>query len=582
MINSVKWHDVTKHHPCPICGKPDWCGYSGDVFRCMRVHDDISGFRIVKQDVEGGTTFTTCDVTKNNGKQTGTDWNAMQMQFSAALSDVKLQSLADELNVTAESLKKIGVGWYEAENCYTFPERDHAMNIIGIVRRYEDGSKKSFKGSKRGLTIPLGLDDMDGEIPIVEGPTDVAAFLTMGIPAIGRPSNSSASYLAKILNGKSFVIVGENDQKSDGKWPGRDGAITVANKLSQESGKSVKWVLPPVGVKDIRSFLGGHDVNDPEKMAIIGYDLQDELQTRAKTCQPPPREPGPDVNPISTPDWYTLGDIYDDDDIQNGLVPISSEFTLIDNALSGGFEPGSVYVLAARTGDGKTTLALNILRRAALQGTKCLLIKIEETPRDAVICIISATSDVPKNELRKGIRNLSADQKIKVNEAHELLCDIPLWISDRRYLDDVIRVCREFAKAGGQFVCIDQLNLIQDQTARSVYEKTTNVSNALRQLAIDQKLPILALCQINRTGAKAKSKDPLSMFDLRDSGHLENDASCVIFINSTEKTPPDRPSKMYITTGKNRNGPPVDVNHPITLDWWPETRRIEPGWVGEV
>lgn len=402
--------------------------------------------------------------------------------------------------------------------------------------------------------------------------------------AIGLPCTTSSfgSQSAKftdwsVLRGKKIRICPDHDS------PGEQYAQDVARILHGFDCEVRIVRLPGLPDKgDLVDFIDQHDSMDSD-------DLKRKIEALAaesEIYQPPSNESGPDANPSHEPDWYTLDDIYDSEDFQNGLIPISSEYALIDDALNGGFEPGSVYVLAARTGDGKTTFALNILRRQALQGTKCLLVKIEETPRDAYLCIISVASGVPKSELSRGIRNLSANKKTKVHQAHKLLHDIPLKVSTRRHLHEVTKVCRDFVKTGGEFVCIDQLNLIQDVTATGQYQKVTNVSNTLRQLAVDLKLPILALCQINRAGAKAKSTDPLTLHDLRDSGHLENDAAGVIFINSTDKRPDKTPdgqrNKMFITTGKNRNGPAITVGNPITMDWYPETRRIEPGWVGAI
>jgi hypothetical protein len=90
---------------------------------------------------------------------------------------------------------------------------------------------------------------------IPEGPSDVLALTAMGIAAIGRPSNTGgvemlAQLLADLPAERAIVVLGEYDPKPDGKWPGRDGAVKVAEELAARLGRTVFWALPPGGIKD--------------------------------------------------------------------------------------------------------------------------------------------------------------------------------------------------------------------------------------------------------------------------------------------------------------------------------------------
>jgi len=83
----------------------------------------------------------------------------------------------------------------------------------------------------------------------------------MNLAGIGRPSAAGgAELLADLLSDtpdkRPIVVLGENDAKPDGKWPGRDGAKTVARKLARLLGRQVRWVLPPDFAKDVRAWLG--------------------------------------------------------------------------------------------------------------------------------------------------------------------------------------------------------------------------------------------------------------------------------------------------------------------------------------
>lgn len=176
--------------------------------------------------------------------------------------------LAAKLGVSTESLIAIRCGWIQSaeleafknkrtEGAFTFPERDGRGRIVGVSLRWPDGEKGFVFGGNRGLTIPAGFHAMPGLAVCVEGQSDTAALFTLGIAGVGRPScNGGADALARLLRRREVVIVGENDRKPDGKtWPGRDGAVQIADKLSTFWKRPVYWALPPGDVKDVRAWL---------------------------------------------------------------------------------------------------------------------------------------------------------------------------------------------------------------------------------------------------------------------------------------------------------------------------------------
>jgi hypothetical protein len=98
---------------------------------------------------------------------------------------------------------------------------------------------------------------------IVEGASDTAALLGAGINAIGRPSNSSGAQFAaqlvgKLPEGTPIIVMGENDQKPDGRWPGKEGAEKVAQEMANALPTyKVHIAYPPDGVKDVRAWFAG-------------------------------------------------------------------------------------------------------------------------------------------------------------------------------------------------------------------------------------------------------------------------------------------------------------------------------------
>jgi hypothetical protein len=187
------------------------------------------------------------------------DWPALAAQYEEALTRSSLRKLARELGVSEDSLTALGAGWREEDEAWTFPERDGDSNIIGILRRFEDGAKQVIRGSKRGLYLPKGWDEHEGVIYLPEGPSDVAALLSMGMRAIGRPCCAGGvDHLVALLadsDADDILVVGENDAKDDGTWPGRDGARKLASTLARDLDARVRWTMPPKGCKDVREWL---------------------------------------------------------------------------------------------------------------------------------------------------------------------------------------------------------------------------------------------------------------------------------------------------------------------------------------
>ena len=186
-------------------------------------------------------------------------WEILASQYEERLTTKLLTKLVNSLGVAAEALSQIRAGWNSSDQCYAFPEVNDEDQVIGISSRAEDGSKQMIVGSKRGLYMPKGVMDGKGPILLPEGASDVAAAITMGLPAIGRSSATGGSkllakLLAKLPKDRDVIVVGEMDASHSGKWPGKEAAIKLAGKLAAALGRIVYWALPPKG-KDIREYL---------------------------------------------------------------------------------------------------------------------------------------------------------------------------------------------------------------------------------------------------------------------------------------------------------------------------------------
>jgi hypothetical protein len=190
----------------------------------------------------------------------------------------KLAALAALLGVAEAALDRIDVGWKESNwhkgedgawidvgGAWTFPEVDGKYDIVGIQRRFEDASigKRAVGGGRRGLIVPDEWESLEGPVFIVEGESDVAALLTLGLCALGRPgAGLGARDLSRLLRREAnqiadhrIIVLGENDAKPNGRWPEKEGAEKVAAELRSGLSREVEVFFPPAAVKDVREWV---------------------------------------------------------------------------------------------------------------------------------------------------------------------------------------------------------------------------------------------------------------------------------------------------------------------------------------
>jgi phage/plasmid primase-like uncharacterized protein len=174
--------------------------------------------------------------------------------FDHAEANVCRHRLANQWAVNVDILKALLVGWDGV--AYSIPERNAQGNIIGIAKRFRDGSKGFHRGGNRGLTFTTDWFEDDGKLFIVEGVSDTAAMMQSGYCCVGRPSNNGGlRLLVEFLQccDRDVVVMGENDRKPDGTWPGR-AAESLAERLMEQLQRPVSWGLPTAG-KDARQQL---------------------------------------------------------------------------------------------------------------------------------------------------------------------------------------------------------------------------------------------------------------------------------------------------------------------------------------
>jgi hypothetical protein len=233
-----------------------------------------------------------------------TDLPAIASAWSRHAAEAR-ERLAAHLGIPVHGLIALEVGWNESSRCWSFPERDAAGKIIGINTRSMDGSKKRLAGGKAGLTYSQQWNNGNGPVLLVEGGSDTATLIGIGLNVVGRPSNlGGVALLTEILAGLSpqqdIIVIGERDEKPDGRWPGKEGAIKTARRLADSLNRTVLWSLPPDNAKDARDWLQGNLSLDCEIAAelfcsgLATYEMRPPLQIVV---------PQPETQVVSLTDW---------------------------------------------------------------------------------------------------------------------------------------------------------------------------------------------------------------------------------------------------------------------------------------
>jgi hypothetical protein len=182
------------------------------------------------------------------------EFEERQRIYVASANDDRVKELAEHLKVSSASLRALGIGWCVTDNCWTFPEYNGEQQICGIVRRFKTGDKRSMKGGHRGLTLPSDWNESDGPLYICEGQSDVAAAISHGMRAIGRPGISAGlGDLATLLRQESgkLIMLADNDKFDEN----RSKAKRLAKKLADTLQRPVGLMAPPPDYKDLREFL---------------------------------------------------------------------------------------------------------------------------------------------------------------------------------------------------------------------------------------------------------------------------------------------------------------------------------------
>ena len=256
--------------------------------------------------------------------------------------------------------------------------------------------------------------------------------------------------------------------------------------------------------------------------------------------------------PITTKDDYS--DWSDLSDRGETLLGLTTGISCLD-ATTTGIRAGELWILGGRTGDGKTSLALQIAAANAANDVPVLMFSLEMGRRELVQRLWAQESSVPFWRIRNPL-HIGKEEKDRIRRVAEEISGWPFFVNDASSLSiqklcSVARIAIRRYKI--RLICIDYVQLISC-SARDERERITKVSNALRALAKTTGVPVLAISQLSRPRDGNQNARP-NRFSLKESGSLENDAHVIVLTYRPTNNYDQPTGDDELIIAKQRHGP---------------------------
>ncbi len=265
-----------------------------------------------------------------------------------------------------------------------------------------------------------------------------------------------------------------------------------------------------------------------------------------------------DIQPLLKQVVERIELLYSQDNPSN-VTGIASGFYDLDQKTSG-FQPGDLVIVAGRPSMGKTAFSLNIAENVALELNKPVAVfSMEMSGAQLAMRMLGSVGKLDQHRVRTG--RLDDEDWPKLTHALGKLNEAPIFIDETAALNALElrararRLYRQYGELG--LIVVDYLQLMSSSSpGENRATEISEISRALKGLAKELKVPVIALSQLNRSLEQRPNKRPV-MSDLRESGAIEQDADVILFIYRDEVYNPDSPDKgiAEIIIGKQRNGP---------------------------
>lgn len=304
-------------------------------------------------------------------------------------------------------------------------------------------------------------------------------------------------------------------------------------------------------------------INAGDYISELGFNEREEIETVLdlaekkvfQVTQSPKGQRFIGIKEILPDVWDQMEKLSENTDEIRG---VPTGYKGLDDKLSG-LQKSDLLILAARPSMGKTALALDIARKAALENNVPVgFFSLEMSSQQLVDRMLAAEAQVDSWKMRTG-RGMGEDDFLRVRDAMDRLSKAPIFIDDQpgnSILNMRSTARRLKGEHGLGLIIVDYLQLMTTSSRYdSMVNQVTEISRSLKGLARELDVPVLALSQLSRAVESRGGKPRLS--DLRDSGAIEQDADVVMFIHREDKynEESERPNIAEILIEKHRNGP---------------------------
>lgn len=341
-----------------------------------------------------------------------------------------------------------------------------------------------------------------------------------------------ASYLTELLNVVPTSAHAENYGRIVQDHYTRRSLISTAAQITQEAFNQegeVRKILDQAeaGIFSIAQFHAKRDFMPVKDALAESFDRLDELHKKA-----------------------------------GGMRGVPTGFNDLDNRLAG-MQPSNLLILAARPGQGKTAFVLNIAQHITVDLKIPIgIFSLEMSKEELVDRLLVAQADVDAWKLKTG--KLTDEDFGKLSEAMGQLAEAPLYIDDTpgaNILEIRTKARRLQVQQNVQLLVVDYLQLIDSgRRFDNRVQEVSLISAALKNLARELKVPVLAVSQLSRAVEARGTRVP-QLADLRESGAIEQDADVVMFLYREEE--PEKWGEQILTKlliAKHRNGPLAEID----------------------
>ena len=297
------------------------------------------------------------------------------------------------------------------------------------------------------------------------------------------------------------------------------------------------------------------------KIVQLGYTVEGEVDDAVNQAQ---AEVHAVTERRAAEDYIQLSELlpaaFDEiEKISSGVVGegVKTGFKDLD-ALTHGFHPGNMIVLAARPAVGKSTLGLDIARYASIhKGDTSVIFSLEMSRSEITMRMLSAEARVPLNNIRSGA--LSDEEWARMARRMGEISEAPLFIDDSPNLSlmEIRAKARRLKQRHNlKLIVIDYLQLMTSgKRVENRQQEVSEFSRQLKLLAKELNVPVVAISQLNRSTEQRSDKKPM-LYDLREYGSIEQDADVVILLHRDDLYDQQaRSGEADLIVAKHRNGP---------------------------